>query len=300
MPQNEQAARGTAAGTPEDSAVRAAAEESLRTRFAESIRAPFLEAVRRYGLIEAGDRIAVCISGGKDSMLLAKLMQMLQPESPVPFEVRYLIMDPGYNPENRARVEANARLLGIPYDLFEAGIFDVANSQLKNPCFLCARMRRGHLYSRARDLGCGKIALGHHFDDVIDTTLMAMLWGGQLQAMPPKLRAANFPGMSLIRPLYLVREEAIEAWRDANGLKFIRCACRFTEATEDGGHDSKRMEAKRLLRSLREKEPQAEQRLFESLHHLRLDTFPAWKSGGETHSFDGRSGAGEAPDAFTT
>ena len=254
--------------------IRQRAEDLLRGPFRASILEPFGEAVRRYGLIAPGDAVAVCISGGKDSMLLAKLMQMYRPESPVPFTLRFLIMDPGYNAENRRRVEENARALGIPYDLFETDIFNVANRQVKNPCFLCARMRRGHLYSRARALGCSKIALGHHFDDVIETTLLAMLWGGQLQAMPPMLRAANFEGMSLIRPLYLVREADIEAWRDACGLRFIRCACRFTEGTETGEHASKRKEAKELLRRLDAEAPGTSQKLFESLHHLRTETFP--------------------------
>ena len=250
------------------------AEDLLRGEFRESILEPFEEAIRRYGLIAPGDAIAVCISGGKDSMLLAKLMQLYQPQSPIPFSLRYLIMDPGYHPENRKKVEENAQRLGIPYDIFESDIFEVANKQVKNPCFLCARMRRGHLYSHARDLGCNKIALGHHFDDVIETTLLAMLWGGQLQAMPPILSATNFEGMSLIRPLYLVREAAIEAWRDTCGLQFIRCACRFTENTESGEHASKRKEAKELLRRLDEEVPGTSQKLFESLHNLRAETFP--------------------------
>ena len=252
-----------------------AAEESLRTQFDAAILTPFREAIRRYGLIRAGDAIAVCISGGKDSMLLAKLMQMVQPESPVPFSLRYLIMDPGYNDENRRRVEENARLLEIPYTIFESRIFEVANSQEKNPCFLCARMRRGHLYARARELGCNKIALGHHFNDVIETTLLAMLWGGQMQAMPPKLDAANFPGMSLIRPLYMVREDAIVAWKNANNLSFIQCACRFTEHCSTCGQgNSKRQEVKLLLKRLRMADPDVEDRLFQSLHRLRTETFP--------------------------
>ena len=251
------------------------AEESLRKQFADSILQPFREGIRRYGLIREGDRIAVCISGGKDSMLLAKLMQMYRPESPVPFTLRFLIMDPGYNEENRRRVEDNARRLEIPYTLFETDIFDVANRQVKNPCFLCARMRRGHLYAKARELGCNKIALGHHFNDVIETTLLAMLWGGQLQAMPPKLNATNFEGMSLIRPLYMVHEEAIVAWKNANNLSFIQCACRFTEhCTTCGQGNSKRQETKLLLKRLRMTDPDVEQRLFESLHHLRTETFP--------------------------
>ena len=265
--------------------MRARAEELLRGAFRESVWEPFREAVRRYGLIGPGDRIAVCISGGKDSMLLACLMRMLREEGEIPFGLRYLIMDPGYNPENRRRVEENARALEIPYDLFETDIFDVANAQEKNPCFLCARMRRGHLYSRARSLGCGKIALGHHFDDAAETTLMAALWGAQLQAMPPVLSSANFEGMTLIRPLYRVRERDIIAWKDACGLHFIQCACRFTENLGGQAHTSKRQEVKELLRRLDAETPGTSDRLFESLHHLELGTFPAWKSGGEKRSF---------------
>ncbi len=256
------------------------AEASILGPFRERIWEPFCRAVDRYGLVSPGDAVAVCISGGKDSMLLAKLMQLYQAERG-DFDLRFLIMDPGYNPENRQRVEENARLLGIPYTLFESEIFSVANAQTKNPCFLCARMRRGHLYSMARSLGCGTIALGHHFNDVIETTVMAMCWGGQLQAMAPVLDASHFPGMRLIRPLYLVHEDDIIAWRDANGLSFIRCACRFTEQSEED-HTSKRLEVTKLLRRLREEDPGVEQRVFDSLHHLQAETFPGWKRGGET------------------
>lgn len=266
--------------------MREKAEELLRGRFAGTILEPFREAVRRYGLIAPGDGIAVCISGGKDSMLLACLMRMLLEEGGIPFTLRYLIMDPGYNPENRRRVEENARALDLPYDLFETDIFEVADRQEKNPCFLCARMRRGYLYSRAGSLGCGKIALGHHFDDVIETTLMAALWGAQLQAMPPILPSTNFAGMWLIRPLYRVRERDIIAWKDTCGLSFIRCACRFTEGLGPDEHtSSKRREVKELLRRLDGEIPGTSDRLFESIHDLRLETFPGWKSGGEAHRF---------------
>ena len=246
----------------------------LRTRFRESIWEPFAEGIRRYGLIGAGDRVAVCVSGGKDSMLLARLMQMYRAESPVPFEVCFLSMDPGYSATNRRAVEENAARLGIPLTVFESDVFRVAGGQEKNPCFLCARMRRGFLYSEAKKLGCTKIALGHHFNDVIETTLMAMLYGAQLQAMPPMLTSAHFEGMTLIRPLYLVREEAIIGWRDAEGLTFLQCACRLTEGTADGSHDSKRLEVKRLLRRLRETDPDVERHVFDSLHRLRPETFP--------------------------
>ena len=261
------------------------AERSLDSEFRDSIREPFLEAVRRYRLVRPGDRVAVCISGGKDSMLLAKLMQLSVQRGEIPAECVYLIMDPGYSPANRERVEANAKLLGIPYQVFNSDIFQVANSQERNPCFLCARMRRGFLYGRARELGCSKIALGHHFDDVIETTVMALLYGAQLQAMPPRLSSKNFPGMELIRPLYLIREQDIMAWRDRHNLSFIQCACRFTEGREHGSVDSKRQEIKLLLRRLSETHPDVARRVFEGICHLRADTLAGWKSRGEEHSF---------------
>ena len=260
-------------------------ERGILTEYREALWQPFCRSVKRYRLIQEGDRIAVCISGGKDSMLLAKLIQLLHRHSEVPFEAVYLIMDPGYNPENRARVEANAKRLEIPYTLFESDIFEAVSTQDKNPCFLCARMRRGCLYGKAQALGCNKIALGHHFDDVIETTVMGMLYGGQLQAMPPKLRAKNFPGMELIRPLYTVREQDIIDWKNANGLEFIQCACRFTEQASREEHTSKRQEVKRLLRTLHETNPVAEQNVFGSIHNVQLDTMVGWKYKGEEHSF---------------
>ena len=260
-------------------------ETSLRSEFRSALWEPFTEAIRRYGLIVPGDRIAVCISGGKDSMLLAKLIQAYREEGEIPFEASYLIMDPGYRPEVRSLVEENARGLGIPYTLFESDIFQVADVQEKNPCFLCARMRRGALYRHAQELGCSKIALGHHFDDVIETTLMAMLWGAQLQAMPPALPSRNFPGMALIRPLFLVREQDILAWRDANGLRFIQCACRLTErAAEDRSH-SKRQEVKQLLRRMETERPGTAQALFDSLHRLDMRSMPGWRDAEGPHSY---------------
>ena len=259
-------------------------ERGILTTFREPLWQPFCKAVKRYELIRAGDKIAVCISGGKDSMLMAKMIQLLHRHSDKPFEAVYLIMDPGYNMENRRRVEENAQRLGIPYTLFESDVFEIANAQEKNPCFLCARMRRGCLYGKAREMGCNKIALGHHFDDVIETVLISMFYGGQLQGMPPKLRAKNFPGMELIRPLYRVREEDIIAWRDANDLRFIQCACRFTEnaAHHEGG--SKRQEVKLLLKKLREENPVVEQNVFGSVHNVQLDTLVAWRFKGKDHS----------------
>ena len=263
-------------------------ERSIQKKYRKELWTPFILAVKRYALIQEGDRVAVCVSGGKDSMLLAKLMQLLQRYSDVPFEVKFLAMDPGYAPANRCRIEENARLLGIPLTIFETDVFDVANAAEKNPCYLCARMRRGHLYSNARALGCNKIALGHHFNDVIETTVMAMFYGAQLQGMMPKVHSANFPGMELIRPLYCVHEEDIIAWRRYNGLEFLQCACRFTEniaGSGDGVGESKRQEIKQLLKTLRRDNPDVEKSVFNAIHAVCLDTFPGWKSRGEEHSF---------------
>ena len=263
-------------------------EQTITRRYHAELWSPFCKAIKRYELIQPGDKIAVCISGGKDSMLMAKMMQLLHRHSEIPFDVVYLIMDPGYNEINRRKVESNALFLEIPYTLFESDIFEIANSQDRNPCFLCAKMRRGCLYKKAQELGCNKIALGHHFDDVIGTTLLGMFYGGQLQAMLPKLKAKNFPGMELIRPLYLVHEEDIIAWKNANELSFIQCACRFTEnctLCDNGQGGSKRQEIKLLLRALRQENPNLEKSIFNALHTVNIDTFPGWKSGGTEHSF---------------
>ena len=261
-------------------------ERSIIKKYRKVLWNPFIAAVKRYELIQAGDRIAVCISGGKDSMLLAKLMQELQRHSEVPFSLTFLVMDPGYNAANRRRIEENAALMEIPITIFESNIFEVADASVKSPCYLCARMRRGFLYSRAQALGCNKIALGHHFNDVIETTVMGMFYGAQLQAMPPKLHSTNFPGMTLIRPLYCVHEEDIIAWRNYNGLTFIQCACRFTErAAAEEDHSSKRKEVKLLLRRLRSDSPNIEKSIFRSIHNVSLDTMVGYKTEGEEHSF---------------
>ena len=262
-------------------------ERSIHKKYRKELWTPFVAAVKRYALVQAGDRIAVCVSGGKDSMLMAKLMQQLERCSDVPFEAMFLVMDPGYSPANRRRIEDNAARLGIPAHIFETDIFDVANHVEKNPCYLCVRMRRGHLYSRAQALGCNKIALGHHFNDLIETTVMAMLWGAQLQGMMPKVRSANFPGMELIRPLYCVHEDDIVAWARYNRLEFLQCACRFTENAASGGGagESKRQEVKQLLRAMRRDNPDVEKSVFNAIHAVNLDTFPGWKTKGEAHSF---------------
>ena len=263
-------------------------ERSIIKKYRKQLWTPFVVAVKRYELIQAGDKIAVCISGGKDSMLMAKLMQELQRHSEVPYELEFLVMDPGYNTRNRQKIESNAALMNIPITVFETNIFDVANQAEKNPCYLCARMRRGHLYKKAQQLGCNKIALGHHFNDVIETTVMSMFYGSQLQAMPPKLHSTNFPGMTLIRPLYCIREEDILAWCRYNNLEFIQSACRFTEnmtVSACGSSSSKRQETKLLLRQLRQTNPNIENSIFRSIHAVALDTMPGFKSEGQEHSF---------------
>ena len=265
------------------------AERSLIKKYRKELWNPFIAAVKRYGLVSPGDRIAVCVSGGKDSMVLAKLMQELQRHTEQPFELVFLAMDPGYAPANRKLLEDNAAALGVPLTMFQSDIFDVTCQVEKNPCYLCARMRRGFLYSKARELGCGKIALGHHLSDVIETTLLGLFYGAQLQSMPPKLRSKNFPGMELIRPLYCVHEDAILAWKDYNHLRFLQCACRFTEARDasgDGIGESKRQEMKALVRELKKTNPNIEKSMFRAIHGVQLDTFPGFKFRGRAFSFE--------------
>lgn len=265
------------------------AEESIQKKFHKQLFSPFAKACKIYKLIEEGDRIAVCISGGKDSMLLAKLFQEIQRHRHVNFELTFLVMDPGYNKENRALIESNAKALGIPVTIFESTIFDTVDNIEKSPCYLCARMRRGYLYSKAKELGCNKIALGHHYDDVIETILMGMLHGGQIQSMMPKLRSTNFEGMELIRPLYLVREADICAWRDYNDLHFLQCACHFTETCstchEDGTTSSKRLETKKLIAELKKTNPYVESNIFRSVENIQLDTVIEYKKDGVRHNF---------------
>lgn len=263
-------------------------ERSIIKKYRKELWNPFIRAVKRYELIQPGDRIAACISGGKDSMLMAKLLQMLQRFSSVPFELVFLVMDPGYNELNRRKIESNATLLNIPITVFETNIFAVANSTDRSPCYLCAKMRRGHLYSKAKELGCNKIALGHHFSDVIETTVIGMFYGSQLQAMIPKLHSQNFEGMDLIRPMYCIHEDDILAWKRYNELEFIQCACRFTEnctMCDNGGGGSKRQEIKTLIRRLKRDNPNIEKSIFNSIHSVSLDTFPGYKTKGEEHSF---------------
>ncbi len=264
-------------------------EIGLRTTYHKRLFSKFAKAIRTYDLVQEGDRIAVCISGGKDSMLMAKLFQELQRHRKFPFELVFLVMDPGYNAANRQVIEHNAKILGIPVTIFETDIFDIVYKEEKNPCYLCARMRRGHLYSKARELGCNKIALGHHYDDVIETILMGMLYGAQVQTMMPKLHSTNFPGMELIRPMYFIRENDIKTWRDANDLHFIQCACHFTDTCTtcdpNGRTVSKRMEIKQLIAQLKKVNPTVEANIFRSMENVNLDTVISYKRGDQTHCF---------------
>lgn len=262
-------------------------ERSIIKKYRKSIWRGFTKGVTRYKLIEEGDKIAVCISGGKDSMLMAKLFQEIQRHGKFHFDLVFLCMNPGYNEENWKIIENNADILGIPLTVFHSDIFDIVADVDKNPCYLCARMRRGFLYAHAKELGCNKIALGHHFDDVIETILMGMLYGAQVQTMMPKLHSTNFEGMELIRPLYLIREEDIIHWAEYNRLTFIRCACRFTESCENGESEkgSKRMEIKELIRELKEKNPCIEKNIFRSVENVNLNTVIAYKHNGVRHHF---------------
>lgn len=263
-------------------------EQSIIKKYRKPIWRKFVKAIQTYDLIQPGDNIAVCISGGKDSMLMAKLLQEIKRHGQFDFGLVFLSMDPGYNEKNRKKIEENAKILNVPITVFETNIFDVANSVDKSPCYLCARMRRGYLYSRAKELGCNKIALGHHFDDVIETTLIGMFYASQLKAMIPKLHSTNFEGMELIRPMYCIHEEDIIAWMNYNGLEFIQCACRFTEnytLNNNEGGISKRQEIKMLIRQLKKDNPLIDKSIFNSIHAVSLDTMPGYKTHGKTYSF---------------
>ena len=261
------------------------AEQSINKKFRKSIWNKFIEGIKNYKLIEENDKIAVCISGGKDSMLMAVLMKMLQRYSEIPFELKFIVMDPGYNPENRAKIIENAKTLNIPIHIFETDIFNIADSVSESPCYLCARMRRGYLYSEAEKLGCNKIALGHHMSDVIETTLLSMMYGSQIQGMLPKLHSTNFEGMTLIRPLYCVLEEDIIHWANYNGLSFIACACKLTARAAVDENASKRREIKLLIKELKKVNPEIEKNLFNSIHRCNVDTMVGFKTNGEMHSF---------------
>ena len=273
-------------------------ERSIIKEYRKTIWRPFVKGLQEYEMIQDGDRVAVCISGGKDSMLLAKCLQQLKRQSNTKFELEFIVMDPGYQPENRKLIEENAALMNIPVRIFDSDIFDIVVDVDQSPCYLCARMRRGYLYSHAKELGCNKIALGHHFDDVIETILMGILYGGQINTMMPKLHSTNFSGMELIRPLYFVKEEDILAWRDSNHLHFLQCACRFTEqiAKEraaageavNGGdivHTSKRQEMKELIARLRKNSPFIDANVMKSVENINLDACLGYVQKGVRHHF---------------
>lgn len=263
-------------------------EKSIIKRYRKSIWRPFVRALNEYDMIKEGDHIAVCISGGKDSMLLAKCMQEIRKHGKMQFELTFLVMDPGYNAANRRKIEENARILDIPVHIFDTDIFNAVEDIKDSPCYLCARMRRGYLYKEARRLGCNKIALGHHFDDVIETILMGMLYGAQIQTMMPKLHSTNHPGMQLIRPLYLVKEDAVIKWAQFNELEFIQCACRFTEMyteTKNANGESKREEMKELIAHFRGISDYIEGNIFKSVENVNLNTIISYKKDGAVHHF---------------
>ena len=256
-------------------------EKALTGAYRKKIWRPFMAAIKEYDLVSEGDKICVCISGGKDSMLMAKCMQELKRRSPLNFELEFLCMDPGYAPENRTRIEENARLLNIPVQFFDTDVFAAVDLMDCNPCFMCARMRRGYLYRRAQELGCNKIALGHHYDDVVETLLMSLIYAGQIQGMMPSLKSDNVDGMSLIRPLFKVREREILAWRDENDLHFLNCACKRAQSSVD----SKRAEMKNLAAELDKRNPDASRNIFRAMHNVNLDSMIAWKHRGDSHHY---------------
>ena len=265
-------------------------ETSIRKTFHKCIFSPFAKAINEYELLKPGDKVAVCISGGKDSMLMAKLFQEIKRHNKFDFELVFLVMDPGYSEVNRLVIEKNARMLGVPITIFETQIFDAVYDVKQSPCYLCARMRRGYLYSKAKELGCNKIAVGHHYDDVIETILMGMLYGAQVQTMMPKLHSTNFEGMELIRPMYYIREDDIMRWRDFNNLHFIQCACHFTDTCsscrEDGTATSKRMEIKQLIKNMKKVNPYVEGNIFKSVYNVSLGTVIEYKDkDGVKHNF---------------
>ncbi len=264
-----------------------AIEHSIITKYKKTLFHRFIGAVKDHELISQGDKIAVCISGGKDSMLLAKLMQELSRHGDYPFDMEFIVMDPGYAPRNRQKIIDNAEILGIPIKIFETDIFNSVVNIEKNPCYLCARMRRGHLYKYAQSLGCNKIALGHHFDDVVETILMGMLYGAQIQTMMPRIKSKNFDGMELIRPMYYIREKDIISWRNYNKLEFLQCACRFTEqnAQLDGTGTSKRQEVKNLIKEMKKVNPQVDINIFRSVERVNLNTIIGYYDEDEEHNF---------------
>src|SRR5574344_704776 len=265
-------------------------EKTIIKKYRKEIWSKFVKAIKEFSMIEENDNIAVCISGGKDSFILAKCMQELKRHGQIKFNLKFIVMNPGYSDANLEKIKENAKTLNIPIEIFETSIFNIVDSAKSgSPCYLCARMRRGNLYSKAKELGCNKIALGHHFDDVIETILMSMLYGGEVQTMMPKLHSTNFEGLELIRPLYLIREEDICKWRDYNNLRFLQCACHFTETcstcNEDGTTASKRLETKKLIAKLKENNPYVEGNIFKSVENVNIDTIIEYKKNGVRHNF---------------
>lgn len=261
-------------------------ERSLITKFRKDVWCPLVKSVKKYELVREGDEIAVCISGGKDSFLLAKCMQELCRHGQFRFGLKFIVMDPGYAPANRALIEENAEKLGVPVEIFESDIFGVVGAaQSGSPCYLCARMRRGYLYEFAKKRGCNKIALGHHFDDAVETTLLSMFYGAELKTMMPKLKSTSHPGMELIRPLYAVRESRVKAWAEYHGLTFLNCACRFTERVQNKEEESKRREMKALIARLEAENPEAANNVFRSMHNVCLDCIVGWRKGGVRENF---------------
>ena len=261
-------------------------ERSIIKKFRKTIWGRFVRGVENYKLIEENDKIAVCISGGKDSFLLAKCMQELKRHGKVKFDLEFIVMDPGYNKINREMIEKNAKDLNIPITIFNTDIFNIVDNVTEgNPCYLCARMRRGNLYSKAKELGCNKIALGHHFDDVIETILLSMFYGSEIKTMMPKLHSTNFPGMELIRPMYLVKEADITAWVKSNELTFINCACRFTEKNSNEEENSKRKEMKNLINEFRKVNKNIDFNIFKSVENVNLDTIIGYRKDNQRYSF---------------
>ena len=261
-------------------------ERSIIKKFRKEIWRQFVKAVKDYELIKENDKIMVCISGGKDSFLLAKCIEELSKHSDIPFTAKYVVMNPGYTEVNKELILENAKIMNVDIEMFSSDIFEVVDKTDRSPCYLCARMRRGCLYNKAKELGCNKIALGHHFDDVIETTLLSMLYGSEIKTMMPKLHSENFEGLELIRPLFLVKEDAIIAWAKYNELRFLNCACRFTEKTSyDEDTSSKRKEMKQLIKTLKQVNPNVDMNIFKSLENVNLDTVIAYRKDGKMHSF---------------
>ena len=260
-------------------------ERSIITTYRNKIWSKFIKAITEFQMIQDGDKIAVCISGGKDSMLLAKCFQELKKHGKNNFDLEFIVMNPGYNEKNKQKIIENSQILNIPITMFETDIFERVERIDDRACYICARMRRGFLYKKAQELGCNKIALGHHFDDVIETVLMGMFYGAQFQTMMPKLHSTSHPGMQLIRPLYFVKEADVINWRDKNNLEFIQCACKFTEDYAAGKKDSKREEMKNLIKQLRNTYHNVDMNIYKSTENVNLDTIISYRKNDDMYNF---------------